>query len=249
MPNSFETHNIGHLSASSVNLFAAEPTLWVMERLLGKKGSVGSSAHRGTACETGIVHGLLNPAADLAECQAEALKQYDRLTALSTSANKEKERAGIPGIVEQGLLKLRPAGIPDEIQQRINVKLDGVPVPFIGYVDVGWTKHGIRLDIKTQFRLASEISAAHARQVSLYVHGTNFTGRLAYFTPLKNAVYVLEDVPAHISAVRQIALRMEKLLSISRDPHEIAGLMVPNYDSFYWSDSATRAAGREVFGF
>jgi hypothetical protein len=119
----------------------------------------------------------------------------------------------------------------------------------LGFVDVGWTKHDIRLDIKTQLRLSSEISAAHARQVSLYVHGTNFTGRLGYFTPLKCAVYVLDDVPQHVNAVRQIAIRMEKLLSISRDPQEIAGLVVPNYDSFYWSDSATRAMGQDTFGF
>ena len=249
MPNAFETHNIGHLSASSINMFAAEPALWIMERLLGKRGNVGPAAHRGTAAEAGIVHGLLDPVAPLAECQSIALVKFDQLTALSTSPRRDKEREAIPGIVDQGLQKLRQAGIPDEIQQRIEVTLDDVPVPFLGFVDVGWTKHDIRLDIKTQLRLSSEISAAHARQVSLYVHGTNFTGRLGYFTPLKCAVYVLDDVPQHVNAVRQIAIRMEKLLSISRDPQEIAGLVVPNYDSFYWSDSATRAMGQDTFGF
>ena len=34
--SSFERHRIEHLSASSLNLWAAEPALWVMERLLGR---------------------------------------------------------------------------------------------------------------------------------------------------------------------------------------------------------------------
>ncbi len=35
--NAFERHGIDHLSPSSLNLWAAEPALWVMERLLGRK--------------------------------------------------------------------------------------------------------------------------------------------------------------------------------------------------------------------
>ena len=44
-----------------VATFAAEPALWVMERLLKMTGPVGAAAHRGTAAEAGIVAGLLNP--------------------------------------------------------------------------------------------------------------------------------------------------------------------------------------------
>jgi hypothetical protein len=37
MGSSFERHGIDPLSASSLNLWAAEPALWVMERLLGRR--------------------------------------------------------------------------------------------------------------------------------------------------------------------------------------------------------------------
>ncbi|RDJ94126.1 hypothetical protein B4Q13_16960 [Lacticaseibacillus rhamnosus] len=30
---------------------------------------------------------------------------------------------------------------------------------------------------------------------------------------------------------------------------ELAGLIVPDFDSFWWSEPAARVAGREVFGF
>lgn len=33
MSNGFEKHGIAHLSASSLNLWAAEPAVWAMERL------------------------------------------------------------------------------------------------------------------------------------------------------------------------------------------------------------------------
>jgi hypothetical protein len=33
------------------------------------------------------------------------------------------------------------------------------------------------------------------------------------------------------------------------DPRELAGLIVPDFDAFWWSEPAARAAGREVFGF
>ena len=117
--NGFQRHGIGHLSASSINTFAAEPALWIMERLLKRRGPVGCSAHRGTAGEAGIVHGLLDPRAEVAECQAIALAEYDRLTALSGDPKRAKEREALPGIVATGLAELRQYGVPDEVQKRI----------------------------------------------------------------------------------------------------------------------------------
>jgi hypothetical protein len=249
MTNAFERHGIGHLSASSVNLFAAEPALWVMERLLKRRGKVGASAHRGTACEAGIAHGLLNPDAAVEDCQAIALAEYDRLTALSGDPRRTKEREGVAPIVATGLAELRQYGIPDEVQRRVDVTLPDVPVPFLGFADFGWSNHGLTLDLKTQLRLASEISASHARQVALYIHNTNREARVAYVTPAKIGVYLLTDGAAHVAALANIARRMERLLSISNDAEEIAACVVPDFDSFYWSDPATRALGREVFGF
>jgi hypothetical protein len=73
--------------------------------------------------------------------------------------------------------------------------------------------------------------------------------RFLYATPKKRACYRLENVAEHINALRQIALRMNKFLSLSTDKAELVGLLVPDFDSFYWNNSATRAKGQEVFGF
>lgn len=248
MTNAFERHGIGHLSASSLNLFAAQPAIWVMQRLLKKSGPVGAAAHRGTAAETGIVHGLLNPNASADECRVMALRQYDTLTALSGDPKRIKEGEAVPAIVSTALPELRGYGVPDEVQQRIDVTLPEVPIPFLGFSDLGWSSHGITLDLKSTLRLPSSISTPHARQVALYLYGTNREGRIAYCTPSKIAVYRLEDAADHLAALVNIAKRLERFLAVSNDPQELAGIVVPDIDSFYVNEPITRAHVRETFG-
>ncbi|OYZ12814.1 MAG: hypothetical protein B7Y35_15775, partial [Sphingomonadales bacterium 28-64-96] len=61
MTNAFERHGLDHLSASSINLFVAQPAMWAMQKLLGHKSRVGAAAHRGTAVEAGVEMGLFDP--------------------------------------------------------------------------------------------------------------------------------------------------------------------------------------------
>jgi hypothetical protein len=252
----FAMHGISHLSASQINTFCAAPALWVMERLCGVRagGGVGIAAHRGTAAEAGIELGLFDQSAPVEQCIDHALSRFDSLTAFKPGEYRDKERACIPGMVTVGLSELRQYGVPtkpeDGRQHKIEIRLDGVSVPFLGFLDFLYDSHGIIVDLKTSGRMPSTISEAHARQGALYAkaHG-NYEVRFAYTTPKKIGVYRLEDVADHLKAVVQIAQRMERLLRLSKDPHEIAGVLVPCYDSFYWNDPAVRQAGRELYGF
>src|SRR4051794_34018813 len=72
MTDSFNRHGIDHLSASSLNLWAAQPALWIMERLLGRRAPLGIPAARGKAVEHGVHLGLVDPAKPIDECAAEA---------------------------------------------------------------------------------------------------------------------------------------------------------------------------------
>lgn len=246
--NPFETHGIKHLSASSINLFAAEPAMWVMQKLAKKNTGVGPAAHRGTAAEAGIVMGLLDPEAPIVHCQQHALSEFDRLVSIDLDGKAAKERAAIMNIVEHGIKKLRVAGIPDEVQQKIEITLPDLAVPIIGFVDVGWSKkHGIRLDIKTKLRAVTAIEEAHNRQVSLYLHGTNMTGRVCYITPKDAEIFTLENPAQYVEQARQIALRIQNFLSLTDDTEKLIASVVPNYGSFYW-DAASRSTGKEVFG-
>lgn len=245
---SFARHGIDHLSVSSINTFGAEPALWVAERLLNEKAPVGAAAHRGSAVEAGIVYGLQHPEAPIEECQAHAVRTFDGLTALSQDPRRDKERSAIAGFVLNGVNRLRPRGVPTTVQQRVDVMLPGVPIPWLGYLDVFYEQHGCTLDIKTTHRLPSEPSTSHARQLALYTYGTNIEGRVAYFTPSKSAVYLVESREQHIADLVNIAQRMERFLAVSDDPLVLASIVVPSVDSFYYADPTTREMCRRVFG-
>ena len=257
--NAFERHGVEHLSASSLNLWAAQPALWIMERLLGRRTPPGLIAARGKAVEHGVHLGLSNPRLSLDECIEGAEREFVRQTALSTDPRREEERKKLAGWVRGALAELRQYGVPDAYQHRVEVRLDDVPVPVVGFIDWRFSDHGLIVDLKTTERFPSQIGDAHGRQGAVYAsaHG-NFGMRFAYAKPVpgktdKRQVIVYEmsgdDVRRHLAALRAIALSLGRFLAISNDARELAGLIVPDFDSFWWSEPAARAAGREVFGF
>ncbi len=257
--NGFARHGIDHLSASSLNLWVAEPAVWAMERLLGYRSPASALMVRGKAVEEGIHGGLVDPARSIEAGTATALAAFDREMALNPDDRRDSERDQIPGYVEHGLGELRQYGAPTSYQDRVEIRLEGVPVPVIGFIDWRFDQHGLILDLKTSERLPSAISLSHARQGAVYAcaHG-NYAMRFAYVKPTAGkkdgravVVYELEraEVDRQLRALREIALRLERFLRISADAREICGLIVPDYERFHWSNPLTRARGVDVFGF
>jgi hypothetical protein len=225
-------------SPSSLNLFCASPSMFVLERVLGVRQPVGSPAHRGTAVEDGVTHGLLNLGADVADCVAVALKKYDTISALSGDKRREDYRATIPDMVKTALEELRPYGTPSRCQGFVEWRPDGLVSPIVGYFDYEWEQHGVLVDLKTTEKLPSAIKVPHARQVALYTQSDNVDARLTYCTPKKKATYRLENVREHRNALHQIALRLERFLSLSDDPEFFTSITAPDYESFYWGGPA-----------
>jgi hypothetical protein len=224
MSNGFSRHGIEHLSASSLNLWAAEPAIWVMERLLGYRSAPSALMARGKSVEDGIHEGLIDPSLPTADCIARALATYDRDMTLNPDERRASEREAIAGYVEHGLAELRQYGVPSAYQERVELWLDDVPV---------------------------KISLAHARQGAIYAraHG-NYGMRFAYVKPSAakkdgRAVVVYEldraEIDRQIAALRQIALRLERFLSLSADARELCGLIVPDYERYHWNNPTTRA--------
>jgi hypothetical protein len=244
----FERTGITHLSPASPNLFANEPALWVAQYLLGRKFGVSCAAHRGTASEAGVLAGLIDDAKPIEECQALALATYDRLTALSADSRRAKEREAICGIVRNAVAELRLYGPLTAYQGEVVHRFPDVPIDILGFFDFEFAHAHIIIDLKTQLRLASEISTPHARQVSHYVANGNMEGRLCYATPAKLAVYRLESPATHYAAMNNIARRLQRFLSISADPKELAAFLVPRIDEFWWADPLARAVAFEIYG-
>lgn len=229
------------------------PSLWVMEKLLGKRGQMGCSAHRGTASEAGISAGLFDHDLTEEECVNIALPIFDRLSALSGDPKREAERANIPGIVRQGLA-LRERGVPippeGDDQHRIEIRLDGVSVPIIGYLD--WMYPDEILDLKTTMRVPSAMSDPHQRQASIYKTAyMDKRVRFFYASDKKNDTHTLtrEQYDASIAQITATAQRLERFLGVSDDARELAAIVPHSSDSFYFSDAATKANAIEIYGY
>lgn len=244
--NPFEHYGIKHLSVSSLNLWAAEPTLWIMERLLDKKTPPSAPMHRGNAVEAGVVAALKG--ASFEEAIGIAYTRFAKDAAMSP--NRGKEEAGIRGMVYQGYELLKSFGPPDRTQQRKEWQMEGVLVPMLGFSDLEYDRHGLVIDIKTTFRLHSEIQVSHARQVASYLGaGSNMRGGVAYVTDKRNACYQVENPAEHVKSLTRIALSLQRFLAVSKDPNELASLLSPDVDSFYYKgDQRTRQAAFEVYG-
>ena len=250
MTSGFRLHNIEYFSPSQANTFRASPALYLLQYVYKIKGSVGPAAHRGTAGELGIVRGISENALPLDECKRVALAEFDRLTALSTDPRRDKERAAVEGVVEQGIQELKGYGPPSQAQGEVVYEAEGLPVPLRGFFDLRWDKHGILTDIKTTHALPSKIAASHAKQVALYraASGDNFSARVTYVTPKKAATYELENPREHLDALVRIAQTADKFLALSKDPKELAQLCIPDTDSFYYSDPVLRQAAFDIWG-
>jgi hypothetical protein len=233
-------------SPSALNLFCASPSMFTLEHIMGLKQPVGVPAHRGVAVEDGVTLGLMiNPDASLQDCVDVAHTKYDTLTALSTDDRREKYRASIPDMVRQALDELRPYGVPSEAQGFIEWKPEGLLLPIAGYFDYHWAGHNITTDLKTTEKMPSAIKVNHAKQVALYVTSNNASARVTYCTPKKCQTYAVDNIDEHRKALYQIALRVEKFLSLSDDPEFFKSITVPDLDSFYWGSPAARQLAYE----
>jgi hypothetical protein len=234
-------------SPSSLNLFAASPAMYVLERVMGKRQPVGAPAHRGTAVEAGVTLGLMDPDKPVEDCVKLAQVRFDTLMALSGDPRRDEYGKTIPAMVEQGLEELRPYGVPSRCQGFVEWRPEGVILPIVGYFDFAWDEHGIIVDLKTTGALPSAIKTGHARQVALYAESDNYDARLSYVTPKKRATYRLENIREHREALARIAATVERFLSLSDDPAVLAGLVCPDLESFYWADPSARALAYQVW--
>lgn len=250
--NSFEKHGIAHLSASQINTWINAPSFWLMEKLLGYKGQMGCAAHRGTATEAGVSLGLFDPLMPLEDCVAAAMSSYDRLTAFSGDERRQKERDGIPGMVAQGL-QLRSHGLPirpNDHQHKVEVRLEGVAIPIIGYLD--WLYAEEVLDLKTTFRVPSAMSEPHTRQASIYKHAhMDKRVRFAYCSDKKMEKHTLtrDGYDAAIREITRAAMKLERFLGLSDDPQELAAIIPHSSETFYFSDPAAKARSIEIYGY
>ena len=232
---------------------------------------VGYNAAFGTAVHGGI-QTMLTIGTALDEAIESAYLSYDFHEAPESEPEEKRDkfRELIPEAIENGvdLLAERFGGAEEE--RRVEVSLEGIDLPVMGYIDLcasdafcevktkaprmgavkkdgtrGWTKAAI--PAKPQFE--------HLCQVSIYQKATGLEPSLAYvsatgatlFTP-DNCEELQPQYMAYcLEEMRGRAIRRQNLMKVSDDPKILAGLLDPDFQHpFYWDDEFKEEA-RELW--
>jgi hypothetical protein len=242
--NGFEAHNIDHLSASSINLWANAPDVWVMQYLHGMRTPMGAAAWRGICTEDAVVQILMGDSETASIDQA--LAKFDKRFPIGDEKTSA-ERRRIQPMTQLAIEELMEFGKPEfpedeeHPQEKISItaKGEGWSIPVIGYLDLVFPQHGVVIDLKTTGRIPSSMSAEHQLQRAIYQKAKgNMAVRFLYVSEKKTAM--LEDGdPTELLAQAKVQIgRIEAFLR--HCDKETAKAIVPvQPSSFYWSGNET----------
>jgi len=247
--NPFETHDITHLSASSINTYIQDPCMFIMRYLYNHKGASNPAMWRGTVVDEGIGEALTSNKSNK-KIIANSIARYDGLYNYhkqNTNINLDKlskERELIPRYLDIAIPYYQEMGEPVSYQKEVNLFLDDIPVPILGYIDVQY--EGLVRDIKTVSRLPSVIPDTVNRQLSIYAVAEDCDAMVDYvYVTTKKAEMIsmqVKNIDEHIKTVRSVANAIMNLLSYSNDKNQIAKLFYPNFDSWLWGEDEIKLA-------
>ena len=242
--NSFEKHDVHHLSPSSINEFITCPQKWLLKvaKLNDRTGS--PAMWRGTAIDKAVTMAIKESLNDEQAIDA-ATSVYSECVAKDSSSfidqkaeeKRQKELMSLRGYMEAALPHYRGLGAPIEAQQKIEIIEPDIPVPIIGYVDLVYPT--LIRDIKTVSRMPSSLPQTAGRQMAIYAKATKKLPVLDYINATKTqkrvVVMAVSDPDYHYDVAMQAARAMEKILSISDDIQEVASLLIPDLDDWRWN--------------
>ena len=243
--NGFEKHGVDHLSASSLNLWANAPDLWVMQYLHGLRTPMGAAAWRGICTEDAVVQILMGESETAAIDQA--LTKFDKRFPIGDEKTTA-ERRRITPMTQLAIEELMEFGKPEfpedeeHPQEKISItaKGDGWSIPVIGYLDLVFPQHGVVIDLKTTGRLpTSGMSAEHQLQRAIYAKAKgNMAVRFLYVSEKKTLMREDGD-PTELLAQAKVQIgRIEAFLRhCDKDTAKAIVPLAPN--SFYWSGNET----------
>jgi hypothetical protein len=240
----FERHGIGHLSPSSLALYRAAPSLWVLRYLFGVPDDVTAYAWRGKAIET-AVEAAIDGASD-EQAVAVAMQAFEKEAGGEIAPEIDKERRAIPGMVRQAAPIFRQLGAPLARQRRIEVWIDGIEVPIIGYADFVYDP--VVIELKTTFAIQSTPPFDHCVQVVTYADALKLLPCLLYISPKRRAVYGPDsiDAVAACRTLRLTAFAIRAMLAAAKTREAAAAFFVPVVHEYRWSNT-TRSAAEGVW--
>ena len=230
--NSFKAHNINYLSPSSVNTYISDVPMWVARYLFGIKSSSGPGAVRGIVQEATLANKYETGKFDfnLLEMQFITMCTESNINLEDVKTEKEKKSLKNFGEILDENFNYKNL---EEYQERVEVQLEDMPIPFMGYIDFRFKDKIV--DLKTTTRMPSKPTEAQMRQMAFYsmAYPDNSVD-LFFATPKDYKKFTLDNLSVYKKQFEKVAFSMQKFLSISDDKHELASLVYPNFDSWTW---------------
>ncbi len=243
--NPFDTFEIEHLSNSSISLFISNTPKWVLNYLYKIKGKTNAAMLRGTVTDHEIGRQATEPL-PLAESIQRAILEFDTTVkqlkkekAFEIDDAKElKEKQNLAKYLELAIPHYKNLGKANH-QQKIELQLEEIPVPIIGFCDFTFPELGIVRDLKTTAKKPSEIPDSVNRQLSIYSTALEYVPLVDYVVVNQSRQEVItmevNDVDKWMSQVKGAAIAMQNLLALG-DLHEITSMMYPDLSDWMWSD-------------
>ena len=230
--NGFQRHGVSHLSASSLNTWRANPTVWALKYLEKIRDEYSPAAWRGKAVEDGltaVLHGRDGAGVAQTAFEANALGE--------ASDEVEAERKLVAPMLAQAI-KWSPPSPLLAAQLKIEHWFDGVPVPVVGYLDYVF-ECGTIVDLKTTKACPSSPRNDHVRQVAIYRAARKAPGSVLYVTHAKHACYPIGDneMQEALDGLRADALALERFLSVVDSAKDALHMLPLNTDDYRVSDA------------
>lgn len=231
MQNSFERFGITHLSASALNLWRGAPGIYALRYIAGMKDSGNPAMWRGSAVENGLV--ALLRGQPLASALNAAYQSFDLNSKdyQDIDGDMSAERELIAPMIEQ-CAKWKAPSMLNASQLRIEYYFDPVPIPVIGYLDLGFD--GIDIDLKSTKACPSAPRSDHVRQVSIYRAARNRNGGVLYVTNKRHAYFDISDdmMNEALDELRADALSLNNFLAKCDNREEVLRSLPIDYSHF-----------------
>lgn len=231
MGHSFERFGIGHLSASSLNLWRASPGVWAIRYIGGIKDAGNPAMWRGTAVENGLVALLRGQPLSAAVAAAHQSFDLNAKDYQEIDGDMTAERGLITPMIEQ-CSRWKPPSALNATQLKIEHYFDPVPIPVIGYLDLAFD--GIDIDCKSTKALPSAPRPDHIRQVSLYRAARGRNGGVLYVTNKKHAYYEIDDAAMNeaLDELAATALSLNNFLARMESREDVLRSLPVDYEHF-----------------
>jgi hypothetical protein len=245
-----------HTSYSEISCFSEDMAAWYIKYGLGIKGGISARLERGKAVENAISYALSSKKDMFVVDHAVAMAtdEYCAATALGCDeTQRQKELDNIEGYVRIGYEALSQFGEPTSMQNKLLINDIGIDLPILGYDDYQFNLGGrqVSIDLKTTLACPSKMRESHRIQAAVYStalpeHDIKF----CYVTPKKFAIYdfckdeakqIMDDFVVRFKA-------MNRLVSMTENIEDLAGIFAPSYSSFYWDDPILRGEAKRIFG-